>query len=171
MKIRINRIYGNADFTIGIATIDGYKFRCYTLERRSADHSRAANKRNNHAVPCGEYKFNYQVTTLSPMTPVSFVVKGYGRVKIVKKTTYADLATGEIALFSNYPDMGSANVDQRIYSTLERMSYADASLRNNEDCAFIISEADEFYYDEAYHNPANDIADQDFIDTEYDGIE
>lgn len=168
MIIRIKRIYGNADFTIGIATIDGFKFRAYSLERRSADHSRAANKRNNHAFPCGEYKYKYEVTRLSPMTPVSYLLKGYGRISIKDASSFDMLGTGQIALFHKYPQEGHAVAgaeDNRIYKALENLCYADSANKTNGENLFVITEADEFYYDEAWvmqHEPL--FEDDDFLD-------
>lgn len=172
MKIRINRIYGNADFTIGIATIDGYKFRAYSLERRSADHSRASNKRNNHAFPCGEYKYKYEVTRLSPMTPVSYLLKGFGRISIKDASSYDMLGTGQIALFHKYPQEGhvvAGGEDNRIYKALENLCYADSANKASGENLFIITEADEFYYDEDWkmqHEPL--FEDDDFIDEDYE---
>lgn len=173
MKIKINRIYGNVDFTIGIATIEGCSFRCYTLERRSADHSNAANKRNNHALPCGEYNFRFQSTRLSPLTPVSYLVKGYGRITFVKASSFESLGTGDVALLSVYPENGNSIINDSVYNTFESLCYAAATPGNkmfSGERIISITEADEFYYDENYHSALNEpVFDQDFIDDE-DGV-
>lgn len=168
MKIIISRIYGNVDFTIGIATIEGCNFRCYTLERRSADHSSAANKRNNHAMPCGDYEFKLASTRLSPMTPRSGVIKGYGRITIVKTSSFDNLGTGDIAFFSSYPDKGFGSINESIYKTFESLCYAAATPGNkmfHEQKIFSIREVDDFYYDENYNTPVvEENFDQDFIE-------
>lgn len=170
MIIRIKRIYGNADFTIGIASIDGYKFRAYSLERRSADHSRASNKRNNHAFPCGEYKYKYEVTRLSPLTPVSYLLKGFGRISIRDVGSYDMLGTGQVALFSKYPQDGKGEIIRDIYDALQGLCYADCRANSlPTPNLFIITEADEFYYDEEWsmkHEPL--FEDDDFIDEDYE---
>lgn len=170
MIIRINRIYGNADFTIGIATIDGYKFRAYTLERRSADHSRASNKRNNHAFPCGEYKFKFEPTRLSPLTPVSYLLKGFGRMTIKDVSSYLSLGTGDVAFFKKYPQEGTEEVVRDIYVAFENLCYKECVAEKRGDIdLFVITEADEFFYDEEWkmkHEPL--FEDEDFIDEGYE---
>lgn len=165
MIIKINRIYGNADFTIGIATIVGYSFRAYSLERRSADHSRAANKRNNHAFPCGEYPFRFETTRLSPLTPVSYLLKGFGRMTFRAVKSYDSLGTGHIALFSKYPHNGEGEIDERVYNALSQHCYSECSQHLPQGNKFVIEEDDEFYYDENWHQQSEQLfEDDDFID-------
>ncbi len=170
MKIKIERIYGNVDFTIGIATIEGAKFRCYTLERRSADHSNSRNKRNNHAVPCGTYDFRLSATPLSPVTPESFLVKGYGHIKIVKYSSFQYLGTGDVAFFSSYPDHGKGTINEAVYQVFEQLCYdraraaisANRTERGNHQ--FIITESEDYVQDDAYTSV---LVEKGFTDTDF----
>lgn len=174
MVIHISRIYGNVDFTIGIASIEGAKFRCYTLERRSADHSNSKNKRNNHAVPCGEYDFKFMATPISPLTPVSFLIKGYGHVRIVKFSSFEFLSTGDITFFKAYPSSGKGEITEQVYKVFESICYerarsaASANLSARGVHKFVIDESDDFVYDENYESSLREtiIKDVDFIEDE-----
>lgn len=176
MKIKIERIYGNVDYTIGIATIEGARFRCYTLERRSADHSNSRNKRNNHAVPCGTYDFKLAASPISPVTPESFLIKGYGHVKIVKFSTFQYLGTGDISFFASYPDRGQGVINDNVYQVFEQLCYdraraaLAANLTGRGTHQFIITESEDFVYDEAYTSVLieESFSDKDFIEDGYD---
>lgn len=170
MKIKIERIYGNVDYTIGIATIEGARFRCYTLERRSADHSNSRNKRNNHAVPCDTYDFKLAASPISAVTPESFLIKGYGHIRIVKHSSFQYLGTGDIAFFATYPDRGQGIINDSVYQVFEQLCYdhARAALAANLTARgthqFIITESEDFVYDEAYHSA---LIEEGFTDTDF----
>lgn len=174
MKIFIKRIYGNVDFTVGIASIEGAKFRCYTLERRSADHSNSKNKRNNHAVPCGTYDFRFNATPLSPLTPVSFLIKGFGHIQIVKFSSFEYLGTGDITFFKNNPADGKGIISEDVYKVFESICYeraraaASANFSSRGTHQIIISDSDDFVWDESYRSALKEpmFGDTDFLDDE-----
>ncbi len=179
MKINIKRIYGNVDYTVGIASIEGAKFRCYTLERISADHSNSRNKRNNHAVPCGNYDFKFVATPISPLTPVSYFIKGYGHIKIVKFSGFEYLGTGDIAFFKFNPVGGKCEISEEVYKVFESICYdrarsaTAANLMQRGTHQFIITESEDFVWDNDYVSELKEsiIKDVDFIDDDEENFE
>lgn len=156
MIIAISRTYGNRYFTAGVMTVPGTEFRCKTLELRAPEHSNAVNKAHRHAVPCGDFKCFFICTPMMIMTPRTERIKGGGRALLVDKSSYTDLAQGEIILCSSVDMMGKPTMVKAIPEALAKLIY-DARVAEGDEfeVTLSITEADDFCLDEDFVEQAD----------------
>lgn len=164
MKIILERTRGNLLWTEGLLTVEGYGFKCRTLELRNFNHSDAINKRIRHSIPMGTYPCRVSYTPIMDFTPQTGLINGSNRAVFVSADDYTSLRAGQIALGSHVDGNGKITWVREIFMMLDNIIEKELRMEGMHNFRLTLEVKESIDYAEVpYSEPANYLPNIDFV--------